>query len=238
MAHILSKYLKLWKPQNLTIDKISSQKMFIDNIDAMEDFAKVTMQKVHKSVKSIADLRAINTSDSTLFTTGMLIMVQDKGMYSFNRSSTAVDDGNASIAPTTGGGRWLTTQVTDIILSTHVVNDNTEFDALLTDVLSQMSIDSIKFIAVRVINGGVPISSNNIGFITIYKSNNSYATVTMTRYDSSRIAAHYTRTIYEGTWGKWVALPYLDENGKIPLSLLPESILAANTLANAEIIEE
>ena len=38
MAHIQSKLLKLWKPQNLTVDKISSQKMFIDNIDALESF--------------------------------------------------------------------------------------------------------------------------------------------------------------------------------------------------------
>lgn len=201
--------------------------MFIDNIDKIDEFAKITMQKMHSPVKSLSDLRSIDTSDATLFSSGMLIMVQENGIYSFNRSSTASDDNNAIIAPTTGVGRWITTQVTDIALSARVVNDNTEFDTLLTNVLSQMSIDSIKFIAVRVMNGGVPISSNNIGFITIYKSNNSYATVTMVRYDSSRIAAYYTRTIYEGTWGKWVALPYLDEDGKIPLNQLPSTVLPA-----------
>jgi hypothetical protein len=230
MAHIQSKYAGLWKPQDLTLDKISSQKMFIDNIDATDNFAKVTMQKMHASVKSLTELRAINTSDTVLFSTGMLIMVQENGIYSFNRSSTADDDNNAIIAPTTGGGRWITTQGTDIALSQRYVNSTAELDTLLTTIITQMSPSSVKFLVVRGLGGTEPPLYGGAGHITIHKNDNLYATVTMIMYNHDRIALYYTRTRYDGIWGRWVTLPYLDANGKIPVSQLPSGVLPASVV--------
>lgn len=106
MAHIQTQYGGLWKPQDLALDKISSQKMFIDNIDFIESFIKEGKQKLHQSVKTIADLKAIDTSDTTLFTTGMLIMVYEIGIFYFNRNATGTDSSDI-ITPTTGGGRWI-----------------------------------------------------------------------------------------------------------------------------------
>lgn len=37
MAHIKTSNLGLWKPQDLNLDKISSQKMFIDNINILDN---------------------------------------------------------------------------------------------------------------------------------------------------------------------------------------------------------
>lgn len=107
MAHIQSKLLKLWKPQNLTVDKISSQKMFIDNIDALESFGLSVLKRTDVPVASITELRAVDTSDTSLYTDGMMIMVKSNGLYFFNRSSTETDDGKNVIAPTNGGGRWI-----------------------------------------------------------------------------------------------------------------------------------
>ena len=113
MAHIQTQYGGLWKPQDLTLDKISSQKMFVDNIDSMESFIKEGKQKVHPSVKTIADLKAIDTSDTALFTTGMLIMVHEVGIFCFNRNTTdgASTDSDDIIVPTTGGGEWISTNI-------------------------------------------------------------------------------------------------------------------------------
>lgn len=227
MAHIQTTHLGLWKPQDLTIDKINSQKMFVDNINAMETFAEQTLQNMHKSVKSLADLRAINTSDTALFKTGMLIIVQDNGMYSFNRSSTANDDNNAIIAPTTGGGRWITTQVTDIAVVPRRVTTISEFDTLLTNILTSMSNNSFKFIIVDGLAGTDPLYGG-AGHIIIYKTDNLYATVTMITYNSDRVARQFTKTRFGGIWGRWVSIPFLDANGKVPLDQLPSGIMSAS----------
>lgn len=235
MAHVQTKYGGLWKPQDLSLDKISSQKMFIDNVNAMENVAKVSMQKMHSPVKDLNALRAIDTSDTTLFTTGMLIMVYEIGMFYFNRNSTA-DESFAIIAPTTGGGRWITTQTTDIAMTPRRVATIEEFDTLLTNILMQMSDNSVKFIVVGGLGAGNAPLYGGTGHITMHKINNLYATVTMITYNYDRIALCYTRTRYDGIWGRWVTVPYLDSNGKIPTSQLPASVLAANTIAEAEVI--
>lgn len=233
MAHVQEEYSGLWYPQDLALDKINSQKMFADNIHATEAFALSTMQKVHRSVQTLDDLKAIDTSDATLFKTGMLIMVHEYGLYSFNRNSTA-DESNAVVAPTTGIGRWITTQTTDIALTPRLVNTTAELDTLLASMLEQMSPNSIKFAIVKVINEtGFPLYGGT-GHITIYKPENSlYASVTMIIYNHNWVTLHYTRTRYNGTWGRWVMLPYLDENGKIPVSQLP-----ATYVSNATVIDE
>lgn len=107
MAHIQTSYSKLWKPQSLSMDKINSQKMFIDNINAMEELALSILKRSNTPVASIAELRDIDTSDTTLYTDGMTIMVKSNGIYFFDRGNTNADDGKTIIAPTTGGGRWI-----------------------------------------------------------------------------------------------------------------------------------
>ena len=107
MAHIKSSYVGLWKPQDLTIDKINSQMMFVDNIDALETFGLSLLKNCHAPVTSIDSLRAINTSDTMLYTDGMMIVIKSKGIYLFERGNTNVDDGESIIAPTIGGGRWV-----------------------------------------------------------------------------------------------------------------------------------
>lgn len=106
MAHTQTEYLGLWKPQSLSIDKISSQKMFIDNIVAMEEFGKSILKNVHQSVNTLTELKAIDTSDTEIFKTGMLIIVSELGAYIFNRDSKATES-NDVVAPTVGGGRWI-----------------------------------------------------------------------------------------------------------------------------------
>lgn len=107
MAHIQNLYSKLWKPQDLTIDKISSQRMFIDNIDLLEEFALSVLKRTAIPVASIEALRTIDTSDTTLYSDGMTIMIKSNGIYFFDRGNTTADNGTTVIAPTNGGGRWI-----------------------------------------------------------------------------------------------------------------------------------
>lgn len=227
MAHIQTENLGLWKPQDLGVDKVNPQKMFIDNINIIENFGKTTMQNMHPSVQTLNELRTINTSNTELFKSGMLIIVRDNGMYSFNRNSTADDDNNAIIAPTTGGGRWITTQGTDIVLTPRGVNSATELDDLLTTILTNMSINSIKFTVIRGIDAFYPLDGG-MAHVTLYKSNNLYASVMLFMYNFDRITRVLTRSRYDGIWGRWVSIPFLDHNGKIPMDQLPTGVLPAS----------
>ena len=53
MAHVQTQYAKLWKPQNLVTDKVNSQAMFIDNVNAMEAFVLSSLRKLNTPVASI-----------------------------------------------------------------------------------------------------------------------------------------------------------------------------------------
>ena len=107
MAHVQGSHIGLWKPQNLTTDKISSQKMFVDNMDLLEEFALSVIKRSTTPVPTIAALRAINTSDTMVYIDGTTVMVKAKGLYFFDRGNTTTDNGDTIIAPTTGGGRWI-----------------------------------------------------------------------------------------------------------------------------------
>lgn len=228
MAHVQTGYLKLWKPQDLSVDKFSSQKMCVDNIEAMENFAKVTMQKIHHPVKAISDLRAIDTSDTTLFTDGMLIIVQENGMYSFNRSAIGGNgaDGNAVIAPITGGGGWVPTTPTDIPLSGREASTPTELDSILTSTLSNMSNNTIKYIIMNCTQPFAPFGGGIIN-MTIYKTNDRYAVIEARAYYTDAVM-QFTRSRYNDVWMGWHKLPYLDANNKIPLDQIPSGVLPAS----------
>ena len=59
MAHIQTEHVGLWKPQNLSLDKINSQKMFIDNIDILDSrFASINANLGNKF--SIINTRLTN----------------------------------------------------------------------------------------------------------------------------------------------------------------------------------
>lgn len=81
--------------------------MFVDNIDFLESFGLSVLKRSNLPVASISELKAIDTSDTTLYTDGMIIMVKSNGLYFFDRGNTNADNGNTIIAPTTGGGRWV-----------------------------------------------------------------------------------------------------------------------------------
>ena len=224
MAHIRTSHLGLWKPQDLNLDKISSQKMFIDNINALELFAQSILQNVHQSVQSLDELRAIDTSDRTIFKTGMLIMLNGYGIYSFNRDSTA-DESHAVVVPTTGGGRWIATTASDIVLTPIEVQSNDALDSRLELILTNMSPHSIKFFVIRAMTEFVPFKGGTI-HMTMYKVSNLYASISCIVYNADRIAKIYTRARYDGIWGRWVMAPFLDSNGKIPVDQLPTSTVA------------
>lgn len=107
MAHIQTSQLGLWKPQDLAIDKISSQKMFIDNINAMEAFGVSMLSLINTPVASIDALKAINTSDTNIYKDGKMIVVGMIGIYRFSRTSDATDNNYSVITPSVGGGRWI-----------------------------------------------------------------------------------------------------------------------------------
>lgn len=229
MAHIQTQYVGLWKPQDLTVDKINSQKMFVDNIDAIDDFAKITMQKMHQPVQTLNNLRSINTSNTETFTTGMLIMVREIGMFVFDRSATGGtgSDGNAIVAPITGGGAWVPTTPSDIPLSPKTVTTEAALDTMLTNLVNNMSDNTIKFTIINGLSGIAPLYGGT-GHITIYKTNSSYVTVTMITYNADKITRQYTRTMFGGAWGRWISLPFLGQDGKIPLDQLPSGIMSAS----------
>lgn len=183
MAHIQTAHLKLWKPQDLNVDKISSQKMFIDNIDALDNFAKATMQKLHTSVQNLVALKAINTSDTSIFTNGTLVMVASNGIYYFDRSSVEVDNGTTIIAPTTGGGRWksisVLTNINDLsnILSiskggtggssrAESINNLFASGADIFD--ANTVLDNGTYVAVPNMTANIP--TNNYGLLIVFKN--------------------------------------------------------------------
>ena len=90
-----------------------------------------------------------------------------------------------------------------------------------------MSNNSFKFIIVDGLADTYPLYGG-VGHIIMHKTSNLYATVTMITYNSDRIARQFTRTRFDGIWGRWVSLPFLDASGKIPLDQLPTSVLPAS----------
>jgi len=123
MAHINKAYSGLNRPQNISFDKIDPQKMFVDNIEILENLYINNIKTIILPTSSIATLRAINTSDIDIFTDGKLINVIGIGIFYFVRANTDVDDNINIIAPTIGGGRWINTNIIENTLtSTSTVN--------------------------------------------------------------------------------------------------------------------
>ena len=92
MAHINKAYSGLNRPQNISFDKIDPQKMFVDNIEILENLYINNIKTIILPTSSIATLRAINTSDIDIFTDGKLINVIGIGIFYFVRANTDVDD--------------------------------------------------------------------------------------------------------------------------------------------------
>lgn len=107
MAHIQDQYSGLWKPQDLAVDKIVSQKMFVDNTNTLSAFILLQKTMLNQSLNSLTALRAVNTTNTTLFCDRKLVYVKINGWFRFDRACTLADNGITVIAPTIGGGRWI-----------------------------------------------------------------------------------------------------------------------------------
>lgn len=214
---VLEKLTALFEPEKSVFDYMKSE---LNNV----------YSNIHGSVKTLGDLRSINTSDTTLYKNGTLIMVQEIGLFVFNRAAVGGNgsDGNAIIAPITGGGGWVPTTPSDIPLAGREVSTAAELDTQLTNMLTNMSSNTIKHTIVNCIQPFAPFGGGII-HMTIYKTNNAYAVIEARAYYSTpNVALQFTRSRYSNTWGEWTKLPYLDSNGKIPLEQLPSSVLPAS----------
>ena len=187
----------------------------------------VANRNLHESVKTLGDLRSINTSDAELFKDGTLIMVQEVGLFAFNRAAVGGNgsDGNPVIAPITGGGAWMPAKSSEFPIYPNQVSSAAEFDVVLTDMLYSMSNNSVRYAVINCSTPFEPFGGGNVHLV-IYKTSNGYATVDANRYDGNIIKC--TRSRYKDVWMRWIKLPYLDENGKIPLDQLPASVLPAS----------
>jgi hypothetical protein len=58
-------------------------------------------------VQDLAAAKAINTTSTTDYPDKSTILIEDLGLYKFDRNSTATNDDNLVIQPTTGSGRFL-----------------------------------------------------------------------------------------------------------------------------------
>lgn len=202
--------------------------------EAIFDFVQSALttinSRLHLSVKTVSELRAINTSDTTLFKNGTLIMVQELGLLVFNRSAIGGNgaDGNAIIAPISGGGGWVPTTPSDIPLSGREVSTAAELDIQLTNILTSMTSNTIKYTILNCVQPFAPFGGGII-HMTVYKTNINFAVIeARVYYSEPNIALQYTRSRYNGTWGEWTKLPYLDSNGKIPISQLPSNVMQAS----------
>lgn len=196
----------------------------------VQDKFDETTSNLHSSVRTLSELRAINTSDTALFKNGTLIMVQEIGLFAFNRSAVGGNgsDGNAIIASITGGGGWVPTTPSDIPLTGREVSTAADLDTQLTNMLTNMSGNTIKHTVFNCIQPFAPFGGGII-HMTIYKTNNAYAVIEARAYYSTpNVALQYTRSRYSNTWGEWTRLPYLDSNGKIPIDQLPSSVMRAS----------
>jgi hypothetical protein len=236
MAHVQTKYAGMWKPQDLAVDKISPQKVFIDNTDAVDNFAKITMQKMHTPVRTLDELKAIDTSDTAIFTNGTLIVVANSGLYQFDRTSILNENSTWSVViPTKGGGRWLS-----VVLSTRMtasyddVGTSEQLDTKLTNIITSMQPHSVRHVIFSITTNITPFGGGNVHMM-INKTSDSYATIIASRYGPD-VIRYVTRSLFEGKWGRWAIVPILDVDGRIPVSMLPEAYVAANTLAEAEVV--
>lgn len=119
MAHEQKPYSGLWLPQSLT-DNVDQQKMFIDNINKEDENFNSLNGRIKQSVQSFTALRAINTTDSTLYPDGTMVLVKSKGIFYLDLSSALNDDGMYIIKPTYGNGRWLSSE---LFSTTHLTSD-------------------------------------------------------------------------------------------------------------------
>ena len=198
--------------------------------DSLQDEVNVINSMLHKSVRTLSELRAINTSDTAMFKNGTLIMVQELGLFVFNRSAVGGNgaDGNAIIAPITGGGGWVPTTPADIPLTGREVSTAAELDTQLTYMLTNMSSNTVKHAIVNCIQPFAPFGGGII-HMTIYKTNNAYAVIEARAYYSTpNVALQWTRSRYNSVWGEWTRIPYLGSDGKIPNDFLPTNVMPAS----------
>jgi hypothetical protein len=86
-------------------------------------------------IGTIAELRALNTTNASEYPDKVMILVEEAGQYRLDRESSATDDGIRIIQPTTGVGRWLriSTSLTDHNLQNNAQGGTTDQKYHLTE---------------------------------------------------------------------------------------------------------
>jgi hypothetical protein len=84
------------------IPTASAVKTALDNIAA-----GITQSGMLPGVQNIIALKAINTTVAGDYPDTIMVLVEETGLYRLDRQSSATNDDNLVIAPTTGVGRWL-----------------------------------------------------------------------------------------------------------------------------------
>jgi hypothetical protein len=110
-------------------DGIDPQKMYVDNIIQHEANYVGIIKMMKGSVGSIVELKAIDTSDTTKYVDGTMILLRGVGIYYFDASSVSTDDGSCIIEPSNGRGRWFAVNI-DLINN---ISDLAEIKAPLAD---------------------------------------------------------------------------------------------------------
>jgi hypothetical protein len=87
-------------------DGIDPQKMYVDNILQHETNYVGIIKMMKGSVGSIVELKAIDTSDTTKYVDGTMILLRGVGVYYFDSVLSAGDD-TYIVAPTNNRGRWV-----------------------------------------------------------------------------------------------------------------------------------
>lgn len=118
MAHIQTQYSKQWYPDSITNNKVSSQKIFIDNVIAMDNLLKNLIANSVDRYISFDALKAVDTSDTDIYTNYKMAFafgqygdgIYGGGIYIFARTmpehAPTTDILPGLILPTTGGGMW------------------------------------------------------------------------------------------------------------------------------------
>lgn len=96
---------------------------------------------IHAPVQDITALKAI---DTTSMSDKVLILVEDNGQYRFDLQSTATEDIDDIVQPTTGSGRWIKMSSTTIHDAVTIASGSADYLSLTTST-QELNFSTAKF---------------------------------------------------------------------------------------------